>query len=139
MKLSPRTKRNLAWIEAHLRVPEGRLVGQPVKFSPAQREWLEMIYGSPTRTFICSLPRKNGKTSFSAMLLLLHLVGVCAAPRRARAKAEQSAGSARRARSRTQAFSCARRTRSALALGTSTVPVVQPWACLRMRPSMANR
>lgn len=80
MKLSARTKRNLAWIETMLKVPEGRLVGQPVKVSPAQREWLEMIYGSPTRTFICSLPRKNGKTSFSAMLLLLHLVGPEAVP-----------------------------------------------------------
>lgn len=75
MKLSARARRNLKWIETHLKVPEGRFVGKPVKLSPAQREWLEMIYGSATRTFICSLPRKNGKTSFSAMLLLLHLVG----------------------------------------------------------------
>lgn len=58
-----------------MRIPEGRLVGQPVQLSPAQCEWMEMIYGSPTRTFICSLPRKNGKTSWSAMLLLLHLAG----------------------------------------------------------------
>lgn len=55
-------------------------MGKPVKLSPAQCEWMEMIYGSPTRTFICSLPRKNGKTSFSAMLLLLHLVGPEAVP-----------------------------------------------------------
>jgi phage terminase large subunit-like protein len=41
---------------------------------------MEMIYGSPTRMFICSLPRKNGKTSFSAMLLLLHLCGPEAKP-----------------------------------------------------------
>lgn len=75
MRLSARARRNVAWIETHLRVPEGRMVGQPVKLSPAQRQWLEMIYGSPTRMFICSLPRKNGKTSLSAMLLLLHLVG----------------------------------------------------------------
>ena len=74
-KLSARAKRNIDWIHAHLRVPEGRLAGQPVMLSPAQIDWMEMIYGSPTRTFICSLPRKNGKTSFSAMLLLLHLVG----------------------------------------------------------------
>ena len=74
-KLSPRAKRNIDWIETHLRVPEGRLVGQPVKLSDAQKDWLEMIYGSPTRTFICSLPRKNGKTSWSAMIILLHLVG----------------------------------------------------------------
>lgn len=74
-KLSDRAKRNIEWIETHLRVPEGRLVGQSVKLSPAQRDWMEMIYGSPTRTFLCSLPRKNGKTSWSAMILLLHLVG----------------------------------------------------------------
>jgi phage terminase large subunit-like protein len=74
-RLSARAKRNVEWIETHLRVPEGRLVGQPVKLSPAQRDWMEMIYGSPTRTFLCSLPRKNGKTSWSAMILLLHLVG----------------------------------------------------------------
>lgn len=79
-RLSARTQRNVDWITAHLRVPEGRLVGQPVELSPAQIEWMEMIYGSPTRTFICSLPRKNGKTSFSAMLLLLHLVGPEAVP-----------------------------------------------------------
>ncbi len=80
MKLSPRAKRNLRWIETHLRVPEGRLVGKPVEVSPPQAEWLELIYGTPTRTFICSIPRKNGKTSFSAMLLLLHLVGPEAVP-----------------------------------------------------------
>lgn len=56
-------------------MPEGRLVGQPVKLSPAQCEWMEQIYGGDTRMFICSLPRKNGKTSFSAFLLLLHLCG----------------------------------------------------------------
>lgn len=80
MKLSERTKRNADWIHTHLRVPEGRLVGKPVKLSPAQMQWMELIYGTPTRTFICSLPRKNGKTSFSAMLLLLHLVGPEAKP-----------------------------------------------------------
>ena len=75
MKLSSRTKRNINWIETHCVVPEGRLVGKPVKLSPAQVEWMEMIYGSKTRTFILSIPRKNGKTAFSAMIVLLHLVG----------------------------------------------------------------
>lgn len=70
-----RTQRNIDWIHHHLKVPEGRLVGRNVELSPAQCEWMEMIYGSETRMFICSLPRKNGKTSFSAMILLLHLVG----------------------------------------------------------------
>jgi len=75
LKLSSRTKRNINWIETHCVVPEGRLVGKPVKLSPAQVEWMEMIYGSKTRTFILSIPRKNGKTAFSAMIVLLHLVG----------------------------------------------------------------
>ena len=75
IKLSARAKRNIDWIHQHLRVPEGRLVGQPVELSPAQMEWIEMMYGSPTRTFIVSIPRKNGKTSWSAMILLLHLAG----------------------------------------------------------------
>jgi len=74
-KLSPRTLRNIKWIEDHCRVPDGRLVGQKVKLSPAQREWMEIIYGSPTRMFICSIPRKNAKTTTSAFLMLLHLVG----------------------------------------------------------------
>lgn len=80
LRLSPRAKRNADWIHQHLRVPEGRLVGQPVQLSPAQIEWMEMMYGSPTRTFIASIPRKNGKTSWSAMVLLLHLVGPEAVP-----------------------------------------------------------
>ena len=74
-EVSERTRRNIDWIHHHLKVPEGRLVGKNVELSPAQCEWMEMIYGSETRMFICSLPRKNGKTSFSAMILLLHLVG----------------------------------------------------------------
>lgn len=78
--LSERTKRNIQWITEYLRVPEGRLVGKPVELSPAQVSWMEMIYGSPTRMFICSIPRKNGKTSFSAMLVLLHLAGPEAVP-----------------------------------------------------------
>ncbi len=74
-RLSARAQRNVDWIHQYLRVPEGRLVGQRVQLSPAQIEWMEMIYGSPTRTFLCSLPRKNGKTSWAAMILLLHLSG----------------------------------------------------------------
>lgn len=67
--------RNAAWIEQHCRVPEGRHVGKPVTLTAQQREWLTAIYDSPTRTFILSMGRKNGKTAFSAFLLLLHLCG----------------------------------------------------------------
>lgn len=67
--------RNAQWIEAHCVIPEGRFVGQPMKLSRQQKEWLRQIYDTPTRRFILSMARKQGKTSFAACLLLLHLVG----------------------------------------------------------------
>lgn len=70
-----RAERNAQWIEQHCRVPEGRKVGQAVKLTPHQREWLSEIYDSPTRVFILTMGRKNGKTAFSAFLTLLHLCG----------------------------------------------------------------
>jgi phage terminase large subunit-like protein len=70
-----RSERNAQWIEAHCHVPEGRLVGQPVKLHPVQREILAGIYDSPTRRAIISFGRKNTKTTLSAMLVLLHLAG----------------------------------------------------------------
>lgn len=57
------------------RIPEGRLVGQPVKLTAEQRKWICTIYDTPTRRFILSMARKNAKTALSAFLLLLHLVG----------------------------------------------------------------
>lgn len=74
-KLSTRAARNAEWIEHFCRVPEGKLVGQPVKLTAEQRQWLAMIYDTPTRLFLLSMGRKNAKTTFSAMLLLLHLAG----------------------------------------------------------------
>lgn len=56
------------------------MVGRRVKLTPQQREWLQDIYDSPTRTFVLSMGRKNGKTAFSAFLLLLHLCGPEAKP-----------------------------------------------------------
>jgi len=74
-KLSKRTLQNIAWIEENLYIPDGRLVGQPFKLTDEQKDWMELIYGSPTRMFIDSMGRKNGKTTFSAAITLLHLVG----------------------------------------------------------------
>ena len=75
-----RVERNCAWIEAHCFVPEGRLVGRPLKLSKDQRKWVEAIYGSPTRTAILTMGRKNAKTATGAILLLLHLCGPEALP-----------------------------------------------------------
>lgn len=70
-----RSERNARWIESHCIIPEGKLVGQPIKLSSEQRKWLREIYDTPTRRFILSMARKQGKTAFAACLLLLHLVG----------------------------------------------------------------
>ncbi len=70
-----RANRNIKWIEGYCCVPEGRLVGQPVKLRKWQKDLIREIYGSPTRRAIISFGRKNGKTAFAAFLLLLHLCG----------------------------------------------------------------
>lgn len=74
-KALSRGARNIAWIEAHCRVPEGDHVGRPVVLRPFQRKIVRGIYDSPTRQAIISFARKNAKTSLAAMLVLLHLVG----------------------------------------------------------------
>jgi phage terminase large subunit-like protein len=75
MQKQTRGERNIAWIEAHCCIPEGKLVGKPVKLTKQQRRWICRIYDSPTRMFILSMARKNAKTALSAFLLLLHLCG----------------------------------------------------------------
>lgn len=63
-------------------MPEGRLVGQPVRLRSWQRDELRKIYDNPhgTRRAIVSFGRKNGKTALAAFLLLLHLCGPEARP-----------------------------------------------------------
>jgi phage terminase large subunit-like protein len=75
-----RAERNIRWIEAHCRVPDGMHAGEPIRLSEQQKAWLREIYDTPTRLFILSMARKNGKTAFVACLLLLHLVGPEARP-----------------------------------------------------------
>lgn len=70
-----RGQRNIAWIEAHCRIPEGKFVGRPVVLTKHQRRWIRAIYDSPTRLFILSMARKNAKTALASFLLLLHLCG----------------------------------------------------------------
>jgi phage terminase large subunit-like protein len=61
-------------------VPEGRGVGEPLVLRPFQRKDILTIYDSPTRRAIISRGRKNAKTTFSALLTLLHLAGPEARP-----------------------------------------------------------
>jgi len=75
-----RGERNIAWVEAYCRIPEGKFVGKPVKLTVHQRRWIKRIYDSPTRLFILSMARKNAKTAMASFLLLLHLCGPEAKP-----------------------------------------------------------
>lgn len=80
VKEPTRGDRAIAWIEGNLRVPEGALVGQPLKLRDWQKEILHGIYDSPTRRAIVSFGRKNGKTALAACIVLLHLCGFEARP-----------------------------------------------------------
>jgi phage terminase large subunit-like protein len=74
-----RAEINIKWIEEWCRVPDGRrdLIGKPVVLREWQRAAIRTIYDNPhgTRRAILSFGRKNGKTAFAAMLMLLHLCG----------------------------------------------------------------
>ena len=58
-------------------VPEGDLVGQPVRLDPYQKAFILAVYDNPagTRVAILSIARKNAKTATAAFLVLAHLVG----------------------------------------------------------------
>ncbi len=77
MRTITRGQRNIAWIEAHCRIPEGVDVGKNVRLRPWQKRDIRLIYDNPaiTRLAILSFARKNAKTTMAAFLLLLHLVG----------------------------------------------------------------
>lgn len=75
-----RGDRNIAWIEEHCLVPEGKMVGKPLILRNWQRDIIKDIYDTPTRNALISFARKNGKTALTATLLLLHLVGPEAMP-----------------------------------------------------------
>lgn len=72
-----RAERNIAWIEAHCFIPEGKFVGKPLKLAEFMKDDLRLIYDNPhgTRTAIFSRPRKNAKTVEAALIVLLHLCG----------------------------------------------------------------
>ena len=67
----------ISFIEEFCRVPEGKLVGAPIKLAPFQLDFIREIYDNPaiTRTAILSTARKNAKSATSSCLALAHLVG----------------------------------------------------------------
>ncbi|CAH3602504.1 hypothetical protein AI2694V1_1740 [Enterobacter cloacae] len=72
-----RGERVIAFIERFCIVPEGKLIGQPMRLDPFQKEFILAVYDNPAGTdmAILSIARKNGKTGLIAGILLAHLVG----------------------------------------------------------------
>lgn len=65
------------FVERYCKVPEGSLVGKPIKLLPFQKRFILEVYDNPakTRKAMLSIGRKNGKTALIACLVLAHLVG----------------------------------------------------------------
>lgn len=70
-----RSCRNISWIEAHCIVPDGILFGEPIKLREFQKTKIVRMYDKVCRRIIISYARKNAKTAFSAIIILLHLCG----------------------------------------------------------------
>lgn len=66
-----------AFIEGYLLIPQGDLIGKPMKLEPFQRKFICDIYDNPygTRRAYLSIGRKNGKTALIAGILLAHIIG----------------------------------------------------------------
>ena len=75
-----RPERIIAFIE-HLKVPDGKGVGQPLKLRAWQKDKIRAVYGRDSyderlvNLAILTMARKNGKTALVAALVLVHLVG----------------------------------------------------------------
>lgn len=65
------------FMETYLIVPEGDLMGQPLRLMPFQRDWILAVFDNPhgTHTGILSIGRKNGKTALIAGVLLAFIAG----------------------------------------------------------------
>lgn len=72
-----RGEKVIKFIETHCRVPEGKLVGQPMVLDLFQKRFIKKVYDNKagTRLAILSMARKNGKTALIGALCLAHIVG----------------------------------------------------------------
>src|SRR3546814_16381051 len=71
-----RGEKVIAFIEKYCVVPEGKLVGKPLKLEDFQKRFIREVYDNPkgTRRGILSIARKNGKSGLIAAMVLAHIV-----------------------------------------------------------------
>lgn len=72
-----RAARVIEFIHRYCVVPEGKLVGQPMRLDEFQKRFIREVYDNPagTRRGILSIARKNGKSGLIAAIVLAHIVG----------------------------------------------------------------
>ena len=65
-------------METHCRVPEGKLIGQPMKLAAFQKKFIRAVFDNPrrrTRRAYLSIARKNGKSALIAAIILAFVIG----------------------------------------------------------------
>lgn len=72
-----RAEKVIAFLHRFCKVPEGALIGQPLRLEKFQQRFIREIYDNPagTRKAYLSIARKNGKSAIIAGLLLAHIAG----------------------------------------------------------------
>ena len=72
-----RGEKVIAFISRHIKTPEGRHVGKPLRLMEFQKRFIRDIYDNPkgTSRAYLSIGRKNGKSVLIACLVLAHIVG----------------------------------------------------------------
>lgn len=72
-----RAEKIIEFIEKYIVVPEGKLIGKPIRLEEFQKKFIYAVYDNPckTRRGILSTARKNGKTALIAALTLAHIAG----------------------------------------------------------------
>ncbi len=77
MRKIKRSQKIIEFIEKYCKVPEGDLVGQPLRLAPFQKKFIRAVYDNKaiTRRAYLSIARKNAKSALIACLVLVHTVG----------------------------------------------------------------
>lgn len=71
----------IEWTERHLVFPRGAMRGQPLRWLPWQKRWIEELYRCDEdadlqyRWALLGVPKKNGKSVMLAALAVYHLLG----------------------------------------------------------------
>ena len=75
--MASRGERVIQFVERYCLVPEGKMVGKPIKLEKFQKDFIKAIYDNPhgTRRAILGIARKNGKSALIAGILLAHILG----------------------------------------------------------------